>query len=438
MRYPFFYGPEGGVERPVSQRWNENTGFEFSNQHIGTYPDMLRQFYSARRCGFVDATLTPIDPGNVIWSLELNYIGRTNPESRLFRPQIEQQTSYWFIRSRQQRLPLWRHPVYEPLLNCEIEVGRQLWEPNLSDPGGTASEIISWVGRDGPPPPINLSITANENYPYLKMVEQAALGWRGSLRSQMDAAFDEILLQFPSVTGELSISGAVGFPNLTEQFDITRHMVCQVSRNGSGFQLLPKYSAADPSNKIWSRSYLIRLAQNYANEFLAGRTTYPYNRFVVQNDRVVSSRGGMGLSSGPYNMIWSSSKLIELIQAQALQRQRDRIRGFTPLACQEVDRTFQEIIYLLRGQPNTFWLKHAPNTRLAGRGRIEVSESWEAMLRWELSSVTTPLYDGPVQRRPVAEVPAAPGPGIAPTPSLPPGSRGGYPPRPDIPGNPFE
>lgn len=416
MSEPFFYGPAGGIERPVSQRWNENTGFEFSNQHIGTYPDMLRQFYSARRCGFADATLTPIDPGNVIWSLELNYIGRTSPESRLFRPQIEQQTSYWFIRSRQQRLPLWRHPVYEPLLRCSIVVGSKVYEVVLREGADLEDEnpfVVRRVSEPGPGG--SLVIESNESYPYLKMVEQAALGWRGALRSQLDTAFDEILLQFPAVAGELAASGTVGFPNLTEQFDIEKHMVCRVEGDRGGFQLLPKHSAYDPQNKIWSEDYLIRLAQSYADEFLAGRTTYPYNRFVIQNDRVVSSRGGMGLTNGAPNMVWRSGKLVDLIQAQMEQRQRDRIRGFTPLACQEVDRTMQEIIFLLRTPlyANTYWLKHAPNTRTAGRGRIEVSESWEAMLRWELNSVTTPLYVGPPQRRPLLEVPVDSGPGVS-------------------------
>ena len=429
------------IARDVEENYSESDGVTTTFEYVDLKPRLLALYNDARFCGFIRATLRPLKPGDVNYVLRLTYAGRNIAEARNFTPQPEQQTSHWGVSASYADLDLWRHPKFEPLIECQIGFGDLVLEkvnPAIPDP-----EIVAWSFA-GPWPNLpgtiaaatvaaknyvknfEASLTTNERYPYSRMVQTAAETWRGAIQEQMQTNFRNILLRKP-VEGVLqAVRDEDGdrFVNLTEQFNVLRHMVSQKEEGGSAFAIIPWRSRLDPSGRVWPPERLIAMANFFAEEILAGRNTFPYDFQRIINTRIVGARHGLGLDHLGVNEVWTSAYVAEAIRVQLEQRRIER--RSTPLSCLKDDYTFLNIIQLLNGPlRNRLWLKQAPSTEIVARGRIEVTTEFIERLPWQLNSFVNPLYRGGIPNPLAPSVPVAPGPGIQPPTDdfIPPGIR---------------
>lgn len=447
---PEFYSPDNHIERnPNSQDWSETTGFQTTIELTGPLPVLEERRDDALRCGYTEASLSQSSPGSALWVLRLSYVGRNPPESLLFQPEPEEQSTHWTFRPNYENLDLWRHPTYAPLIECEIEVGRRTFKQvdddlnelaslgiirvnadgtvlpvdeaditeNIRNRIGAYDENGQWVWLEaspalifesenssfvGPPSPDSMpprSIITDLRFPYSGLIQTAALAWRRALESRIQSNLDNIMRNLPSIAEErikLQTTNVESFVNLTKKFDIREHLATRIIGGGyHAYSLIPKRTFSDPKGETWTQERLISLAQNFADEILARRDRYPYDRQTIMNERVVSVRSGMNANYVGVNEIWVSSQIARVIQHQI--EQREALLDDRPGECQDRHATMEEMIRILENQLfERVWLKRAPRTRITGRGRLEITQEWEERLPWEINERINPYYTGPV------------------------------------------
>lgn len=442
---PFYYGPEDGIERRIEERWNENTGFQVVDEFFGARPKLENVRDEAIRCGFTDATLSQISPGSALWTLKLNYRGRGSPFSQLFQPQIEEQSTHWLIQGRYEKLPLWRHPIYSPLISCEVQVGPRIAEEISKKIPGTsyrytrppgdeedilivtppvqpmvrASEGVDLGDLENPVELNSYYISANDRvvgisgsipfetdirFPYSRILQIAAQAWRQAIEAQLGNAISQIFTNLRDVAGArlaLQIDGTPARVNLTEQFDVRKHLVTHTSvPNPEGrinydyFSLLPHRTFSAIDGGEWTQDRLIVMAQAFADRILARVDTYDYSRQTIVNERIVSIRSGMNASYQGVNELWSASQIAQLIRLQMEYRRREFALEGSPSQCTQRDETMEQMIFLLEGPlSRRLFLKRPPTTRTSGRGNLEVRQEWEERFTWEVDPRINPSFE---------------------------------------------
>ena len=389
-----YRGSATGIQRRVEVNYDETRGFSFIDEYIGPRPTIEDRIQEAERCGFASATVEEMSPGSGLWRARLTYIGREDRRDAVVRPLIEEQTSHWLLQSRYERLPLWRHPYYEPLTECSVSLGRAVWE--IENEG---EDNETWTPVDLPPP--DRTIETNEQFPYAEMVRLAVNAWKSGISGQLGQLFSNVMLQVPAIN-EIIIAGNIpNRVNLTEQFDIAKHLVTQIRETTTDdvtqryrYQLLP-VSSTSARNLTANRLQI--LAQNFAEELLANRDTAEWDRGTIANDRVVATTAGLNLNLKGVNQIWTSPQIAAVITAQRERRALERQRS--PIVCRDIDGTMEDIKFELdNSKRNSIWLRRRPHVRQTGRGRLEVRDEWEEKRRWEFNRNLFPDYLSPTGR----------------------------------------
>ena len=424
---PFYYGEESGVERRIEERWNENTGFEITEEFFASKPTLERVRDEAVRCGYTDATLSQVSPGSAIWTLSLKYKGRDAPFSRLFQPQIEEQSTHWLIQGRYEKLPLWRSPIYSPLITCQVEIGnRQVEEITKHLPprswayqtasGETGIRVTppEQPQVEGTDPDQNYTFYISKNdpisgvtgtrpvftdirFPYSRILQISAQTWRQAIEGQITNTTRDIMVNLrdaAAARAALQLDGTPRRINLTEQFDVRKHLVTHVQQDIVGpspansydvFSLLPFRTFSDVEGGYWTQEQLIDMAQDFANSILARIDTYDYSRQTIVNERIVSIRSGMNASYQGVNKLWSAHQIAQLIRLQLEYRRRAFALEGSPSQCTERDKTMEQVIFLLEGDlSKRLFLKRPPTTRTSGRGNLQVRQEWEERFTWEV------------------------------------------------------
>lgn len=455
---PEFYSPEDHIERnPNSQDWTETTGFQTTIEITGPLPVLEQKRDDAVRCGYTESSLSQTSPGSAMWVLRLTFIGKNAPESVLFQPEPEEQSTHWTFRPNYENLDLWRHPTYAPLIACEIRFGKRVFKQtdenynNLaqlgilvrSEDGDTelpineatidettrenigfydSNGIWNWVNltplvyegvnEDEFPEDTYASFKTSLKFPYSGLIQSSALSWRRNLERRIQESVDHIMRNLPEVAQErikLQTSGVQSFINLTQEFDIRKHLATKLpSGVYHAYSVVPVRTLSDPDNKIWSQEGLLDLAQSFADEILARREKYPYDRQTIVNERVVSIRSGMNANYVGVNEIWTSDHIARTIEHQI--EQREALLEDRPSECQDRHKTMEEMINILHGKlQNRLWLKKAPRSRTSSRGRLEITQEWEERLPWEINGRINPPYVGPLYYGdPFSELPQIP------------------------------
>ena len=417
-----FIGLSGGVARRTSYNWSDSVGFSFTDEYIGPRPALQEIFDGAGACGFTDATFEEYSEGDAIWILKLTYLGHPNQQDQLVRLQVEELDTKWLVQSRIANSPLWRHPKYEPLLHCKVAFGRRRWELRLDVNVEDASATIEWRPAvdnvDNVP-----SFTSSERYPYSGVLQQAIDGWRSARNSQLTEIFSEIILNRPEAAVSIiqrSLDSEANVVDLTKEFNVREHLVSRapVRYTDGGDVILPDpnvpnqqylYSVVPVSStnpetglpninpetkKPFTENELADLAQKFANELLARRETYEWDRGTIVNDRVIGSRGGLGVFYGGIRQAWTTAQIRWLIQFQLNQR-RNALRN-SPTRCRDLDGVLLDIkTGLGNAFPSSLWIRKIPEMRQSGRGKIEVRDEWDEKLPWEIDPEIYPRFGGP-------------------------------------------
>ena len=411
-----FIGLPNGVAWRIEYNWTEESGFTFTDVYRGPKAVLQEIFDSSNACGFSDASFTEYSEGDAIWELKLTYVGHPNQIGQAVRPQVEELTTHWLIQSRIANAPLWRHPQYEPLLHCKVTLGRAIWryEPDPDDEEGR----YRWrpAGTDAPNAPTYVS---SEQFPYSGVLQTAINSWRQARQTQLTTFFSEVVLNRPTAAANeirRSIKAVPNVVDLTQEFDVNRHLSASEQITFEQEGLLPDPTVADVeyryrllpvsahdakgelltnpiTNKPFTQDELIALAQRFANEMLARRETYEWDRGTIVNDRVIGSRGGLGIQFGGIRQVWSSAQVAYVIREQL--RIRRAAQTVSPVRCRDLDGVLEDMATNLpRAFPDTRWVRRIPDMRQSGRGKIEVRDEWEEKKQWEIDPEIYPNYTG--------------------------------------------
>ena len=388
-----------------NQSWSSNSGLSTTIEHVGTYQRLVAISTSARSCGYRQASLERVGDGKKIWRLRLTYVGR-NPETISGgKAQIELHTSHWLTNNRLETLPLWKHPKYEPLLFCEVYIRAKRWQlVRPTDPNIDLSDAVEVRYT-----PVNITtptglsypgtIRFDATYPYTSVLQMGAEAWRSTIRSQLDRNFETLLLNRPLATGELQIqSDQIGFVNLTDNFNVEKHLVCRLPQTPGSedldyYNLLPQKSTLAPN---MTPTQLASLAQDFANNILARRDTQQWNRMVVSNDKVVSEEGGTFEDFKGADQVWSSTQIANEITRQIQIRDLNRRRSGSPIVCLNPDYGWGKIVNVVLSPSliNRYWIKRYPTIKQVGQGRIQIHIEWESKLFPEIHPSINSIYRG--------------------------------------------
>lgn len=399
-----------GFSQLNEQRWSSSAGLTTTVEHTGTYNELVSISRAAQICGYRESSLARSGEGKKVWKLRLTYVGR-NPETITGgRAQVELRTSHWLASSRLENLPLWKHPSYAALVDCQMRVGTRVLK-DVSSPQNIEDGIIEYERVEeafsGQNVPTQEEFRLNITFPYSSIVQRCAEAWRNGIGGQMDENFRRIVLSIPVATGHLQVAvDRAGFVNLTKPFDLRTGMVSRVQGQGNDwFRLEPLYSYSDPVNygssgPLFGSSGLglEELAQDFANNILARRDHQQWNRVTITNDRVVSEDGGTRADYRGIDQAYTSQQLIALIQYQIDDRTLARQRVGSPASCINIDATFEEVQYALGNElKDRLWIKRAPTIRQIGQGRLQVHAEWESRLFPEINPRINRRYTGPLR-----------------------------------------
>ena len=378
---------------PVSLTFSEQSGGAFTDEYLGPKDELERLAQQRGLCGYSNLDLEETSPGGGLWRLRLRYIGSPSRKDAIVRPEIEEMTSHWLIQTRYDSLKLWRHPAYEPLTQCIVELGKSVWRGATNADGDFELEFLGTSG-DAPP----RILRTNERFPYADIIRLAVNAWKSGKEGQLSRVFNNILLQIPNAENQIIISGEISTTmNLREEFDIRKHVVTELNVRDVDTQAPVFYSLLpllSPKAPALDQNELIALAQDYADELLAGRDTAEQSRPLIVNNRVVGAESGIGTETPGVNMVWTSSQIQNAIRRQLEEREARRIG--TLFACREPDATFQDIITRLSGAryKNQKWVRRETDIRQGGRGRLEIKDEWEGRFAWEINEKVFPDYEG--------------------------------------------